>query len=168
MRPERLLGLYPRAWRERYGQEFLATAGQGPLSLQQVIDVVSGAVDAWLSADVRRATMPGASSEGGSTMLKSLLICERQHSRYTTRDSLIGAGVMLAATLFIAVLGIAARHSGMKELGEIVMSLAFPGSLTLSMPFWLMKGQPWKAQVAIVGVTLALLVIIGVAASLIG
>jgi hypothetical protein len=30
--------------------------------------------------------------------------------------------------------------------------------MTISLPFWLIKGQPWKAQVAIVGVTLMLLV----------
>jgi hypothetical protein len=29
------------------------------------------------------------------------------------------------------------------------------------MPFWLMKGQPWKAQVVIIGGTFALLVLIG-------
>ena len=49
--------------------------------------------------------------------------------------------------------------------GEILTNLSFPGSLTLSMPFWVMKGQPWKAQVVIVGVTLALLIAIGYVAS---
>jgi hypothetical protein len=29
------------------------------------------------------------------------------------------------------------------------------------MPFWLMKGQPWKAQTVIVGGTLAILLLIG-------
>ena len=33
--------------------------------------------------------------------------------------------------------------------------------MTISMPFWLMKGQPWKAQVVIVGVTLTMLIAIG-------
>jgi hypothetical protein len=32
-------------------------------------------------------------------MLKSLMVCERKQLRFTTRDSLIGAGVMLGATL---------------------------------------------------------------------
>ena len=34
----------------------------------------------------------------------------------------------------------------------------FPVAFTLSMPFWLMRDQPWKAQVVIVGGTLILLV----------
>jgi uncharacterized oligopeptide transporter (OPT) family protein len=33
------------------------------------------------------------------------------------------------------------------------------------MPFWLMKGQPWKAQVAIVGGTTAFLIVIGYVAA---
>jgi hypothetical protein len=72
---ERLLRLYLRAWRERYGEEFLATVGHGSLHLQQVIDIVSGAIDAWLSADVRRATRAGgiAPDGGGRMMLKSLM-----------------------------------------------------------------------------------------------
>ena len=47
------------------------------------------------------------------------------------------------------------------------MSLSFTVSLTISMPFWLMKGQPWRAQVAIVGGTLAILLAIGCGATLI-
>ena len=61
--PERLLRLYPRAWRERYGEEFLATVGHGALHVQQVIDIVAGAIDAWLSADVRRATRGRAAAQ---------------------------------------------------------------------------------------------------------
>lgn len=166
---ERLLRLYPRAWRERYGEEFLATVGQGALSLQQVMDIVSGAIDAWLSADVRRATTAvRAAPSGGEPMkLKSMMICERTKLRYTKRDSLIGAGVMIGATLLFLLLGIAAQRDGWVATGEILKSLAFPGSLTLSMPFWLMKGQPWKAQAVILGGTLALLVAAGCLASLI-
>jgi hypothetical protein len=111
---DRLLRLYPRAWRERYGDEFLATVDRGPLRLQQVIDIVSGAIDAWLSADVHRATRPihVGSSGGRPMMLKSLIVCEQRKLRYTRRDSLIGASVMIGATLIISMTGIAARRAG--------------------------------------------------------
>jgi hypothetical protein len=165
--PERLLRLYPRAWRERYGEEFLATVGHGPLRLQQVIDIVSGAIDAWLSADVRRATLGSqvAASGGGPMTLKSLMVCEPKQVRFTTRDSLIGAGVMIWATVIFTIVGIAARRNGWSATGEVLMNVSFPGSLTLSMPFWLMKDQPWKAQVVIVGGMLTLLAGIGYLAS---
>jgi hypothetical protein len=162
VRHDRLLRLYPRAWRERYGEEFLAMVGDDPLTVQQVIDMVSGAIDAWLSADVRRATMaPGVAPSGGRPMLKSLLACERKQMRATTRDGLVAAGVMIGATLLFTLSGIAARRAGWSTTGDVLLNLAFPGSLTLSMPFWLMKGQPWKAQLVIVGGTLTVLVVIG-------
>jgi hypothetical protein len=162
----RLLRMYPRAWRERYGEEFLEVVGQGSLHPQQFIDIVSGAIDAWLSADVRRAAIASrvAPTEGGLTMLKSLAACERK-VRYTTRDALIGAGVMIGASLSFTMLGITAQRVGLGVTGDVLVNVAFPGALMLSMPFWLMKGQPWKAQVAIVGVTFVLLVGIGYFAS---
>ena len=156
---EHLLRLYPRAWRERYGEEFLATVGHGTLRLQQVVDIVSGAIDAWFSADVRSATAAerGAKRGGTPMALKSLLDCGRTTPRYTRRDSLIGASVMLFGTLILTVAGLAARRSGWPATGEILKGMAFPGSLTLSMPFWVLRGQPWRAQVALVGAMLLLL-----------
>ena len=166
---QRLLRLYPPAWRERYGEEFLATVGPDALRVQQVIDIVSGAIDAWFSTDVRHATAasPVEPTGGRPMTLKYLTACERNQTRYTKRDGLIGAGVMLAATSILAVAGIAARRAGWSVTGEIFLSLAFPGSLTISVPFWLMKGQPWKAQVVIVGGTLGFLIAIGYLSTLI-
>jgi hypothetical protein len=166
---ERLLRLYPRAWRERYGEEFLATVGDSALHAQQVIDIVSGAIDAWLSADVRTATAAGRIAPGGEglVMLKSLMICEQTKLRITRRDSLWGAAVMIGGALIFSLAGIALRRDGWLVTGEILKSLALFGSLALSMPFWLIKGQPWKAQAVIVGISLAFLVAAGYLASLI-
>ena len=167
MLTERLVRLYPLAWRQRYGEEFLATVGRGPLHLQQTIDIVSGAIDAWLSADVRQAIVApdAAPNEGGPNMLKSLMVCERKQLRFTTRDSLIGAGVMIGSTLILTIAGIAARRNGWSTTAEVLINFGFMGSLTLSMPFWLLKGQPWKAQVVLVVGTIALLAVIGVLSS---
>jgi len=161
MTAERLLRLYPRDWRDRYGGEFLATAGPGRLSVQQVIDIASGAIDARLSSDVRNATRAlSTPTSGGRTMTVRTMICRKSEARYTTRDGLIGAGVMLAATIGFVVMAFLLRRAGWPTAGEMARSLAFPVSMTISMPFWLMKGQPWKAQVVIVGGTLGFLVLI--------
>ena len=165
---ERLLRLYPRAWRERFGEEFIETAGPGALAFQQVVDIVSGAIDAWLSADVRRASRHRLAPNGGGSMtLKSMAMCGRRNAPYTKRDALIGAGVMLGSTLLLTTAGMFAHRNGWRETGQVLMSLSFTVSLTISMPFWLMKGQPWRAQVAIVGGTLAILLAIGCGATLI-
>ena len=154
-----LLRLYPRAWRERYGEEFLATAGSGALRTQVVFDIVLGAIDAWLSADTRAATRAYrvAASGGGLPMLKSMMTCGSANPRITTRDGLVGAGAMLVTTLLFSVGGIAAKRAGWTVTGEILKSLAFTGPLVISMPFWLMKGQPWKAQAVIIGGTFLIL-----------
>jgi hypothetical protein len=155
MKAEQLLRLYPRAWRDRYAEEFLGVVGDQPLNLQQAIDIVSGAIDAWLSADVKRA----ATSTGGTVTVRSIFVCQGT-TRYTTRDSMIGASIMIAGTALLAALAIALRQSGWPTASAIVSNVAFLASLTLSMPFWLMKGQPWKAQLVIVGGTTTLLVLI--------
>jgi hypothetical protein len=155
-----LLHLFPRPWRERYGEEFLATAGEGPLHAQQVIDIVFGAIDAWLSADVRRAarTYSTAPSQGGTMTLKSILACERAAYRATKRDGMIGAALMIAGTVLFTALGMVARRSGWPMIGAMLLNLSFPVPLVLSMPFWAMKGQPWRAQAALVIGTVSILV----------
>jgi hypothetical protein len=171
MTAHQLLHLYPRAWRDRYGEEFLATVGHGALRAQQIVDIVAGAIDAWLSLDVRRMTQAQQATHqlaGGSAMTGKLhAICHGTTLRYTKRDALIGAAIMMGGTIVFSAVGIYARRHAMPVTGEIVKSLAFPGSLTLSMPFVFLKGQPWKAQVVLIGGTMALLVLAGYVASLI-
>ena len=48
----RLVRLYPQAWRERYGEEFVAILEQRPASGSDLFDVALGAVDAWLRPQV--------------------------------------------------------------------------------------------------------------------
>jgi hypothetical protein len=160
---ERLLRLYPRAWRDRYGEEFLAMAETAPIRPREVVDIVSGAIDAWLSSEVRRMTMAsGVARPGGGPMtLKALLACERKATGVTPRDGLIGAAVMLAVSWLLATAAVYAKQEGLMDLGAFLGGLAFPVSLTISMPFWLMRGAPRAAQAAIVGTTLVLLVTIG-------
>jgi hypothetical protein len=83
---------------------------------------------------------------------KAILVCQRTEGRLSTRDSLIsaliGAGIMIGAKLMFLELTALAEQNGWQMTGKILDGLAFPGSFTLSMPFWLMPGAPWKAQAA--------------------
>ena len=53
-----LLRLYPRAWRERYGDEMLALLEAQPASLLDRLDLIGGAIDAHLHPQVRGAATP--------------------------------------------------------------------------------------------------------------
>ena len=86
--------------------------------------------------------------------------CGSTKLRYTKRDALIGAGVMLLTTLVCSVLGVVARRNGSILTSQMLLSLAFPGSTMLSMPFWLLKGQPWRAQAVLIVGTMAFLMLI--------
>lgn len=48
MSPQRLVRLYPAAWRHRYGEEFLAVLEARPLKLADIVDIAHGALDAHL------------------------------------------------------------------------------------------------------------------------
>lgn len=50
LRPASLLRLYPRAWRERYGDEFLELVGQTGLGPRVLFDVVTAASREWVRA----------------------------------------------------------------------------------------------------------------------
>jgi hypothetical protein len=164
MTGDRLLGLYPRAWRERYGPEFLDLLGSQPLRLPQIIDVISGALDAHLSSDLRASVVrgPATGPRGGSAVLATLRkTCAHNDAwPFTRRDSWIGAGVIIGASIAFSGLGLLLNHQGMRALGESVKAVSFPAAFLASMPFTWMKGQPWKAQVAVVGGTLVIVLLI--------
>jgi hypothetical protein len=48
----RPIRLYPRAWRERYEEEFVALIEQRPASFRDALDVALGVLDAWLRPQV--------------------------------------------------------------------------------------------------------------------
>jgi hypothetical protein len=157
MTAAQLLRLYPGEWQKRYGDEFLATVGDGSLNFRQIVDILSGAIDAWLSSEVRRNL--AASTQRGEVTMHQMLktACAHRQAQLTTREALTGAGLMLAGSFLLATFGIVTRRSGWPELGEAITSLAFPVSMTLAMWAMYLRKQPWKAQLVIVGGTLAIL-----------
>jgi hypothetical protein len=139
----RLLLLYPRAWRERYGEEFLAMIGAEALTLSRLVDIIRGAIDARLSPEVRHMTNQA---------------CVRHSSEVTPRDGLIGAGVMIGLSLLFTMLIFATARIGLPQVSLALKDVGFFVPFTASMPFWLMKGAPRKGQWMIVGTALFILI----------
>jgi hypothetical protein len=158
---QQLVRFYPRRWRERYGDEFVEVVGEKKLSAQQAIDILAGAVDAWISPSVRASVRSSAagSGSGGAAMIQELRMkCATSTPRYTTKDALISAGVLIATTFVLVALGAAANRQGYHTLGEVLKGVAFPASMMISMPFALLKGQPSRVQAFLVTVPLVILV----------
>ncbi|XVQ83235.1 hypothetical protein ACQP2K_30985 [Microbispora siamensis] len=53
---EAVLHLYPKAWRERYGEEVADLVASRPVRLRTVVDLLRGGADAWL----HRRHIPGS------------------------------------------------------------------------------------------------------------
>ena len=62
--------------------------------------------------------------------------------------------------------GLAAEGRGWPVAAEALAGVAFPVALTLSMPFWLMKGQRRKVQAIVLVATTACLAVVGVLGAL--
>jgi hypothetical protein len=160
VRIAQLIRLYPPAWRRRYGDEFVEMLGDRPLGARKTIDVVMGAVDAWTSRRVRggAAAAAGSSRSGGDAMVRMLkLRCSNSSVRYTKRDALISAGVLVFGSTLLVVAGIFFDRAQYPVLADVLKSLSFPVALVISMPFALTKGQPMRVQIVISAVTIALL-----------
>jgi len=68
-----LLALYPPRWRRRYGDELRALIGSQPFSLHAVIDLMAGAIDAWLEPQKIPVQSASAGSEEGVTMIGTMM-----------------------------------------------------------------------------------------------
>jgi hypothetical protein len=71
-------------------------------------------------------------------------ICSTNTVRYTKRDALISAGVLIGMSAVLTTVGILLDRQNFPGAADIVKSLAFPVALTVSMPFAILKGQPRK------------------------
>jgi hypothetical protein len=64
-----LIRLYPPAWRRRYGRELAELLAAQPASFRTAVDLVAGAVDAWLNPQSSTA----ANARGAEAMVPKML-----------------------------------------------------------------------------------------------
>ena len=161
MNADRLVRLYPRWWRERYAEEFVETVGRDALSARQVVDIVMNAIDARLSAELRQAARVRQTAERreGDAMSRLLkTVCADAHWRMGKGETRASLAIMLAASFLVLGAGVIANKSGHRPVGTVLVSLAYPVGMALSLPFGLLRDQPWRAQSVVIGITLGILV----------
>src|SRR5215472_17870162 len=132
MHAKQMLRWYPAGWRQRYGDEFEALLGDRSLSATETFDVFCGAIDAWLSADVRRQTIGSAAAPAGGPMLLRALACDRHATGVTPRDGLVGAAVMIALTIAFKLTINAAMRLGYPAAADALAELTFPVAFSAS------------------------------------
>lgn len=163
-----LLALYPPRWRRRYGDELRALIDSQPFSLQAVIDLVAGAIDAWIEPQNIPMQSAPAGKEGMTmigTMMK--LGCAEAHagSQVTRKDARKSAAVMLGGTVLLTALWMALHiRLGNRTYVDAFSAMAFLVPYLFSMRYTSLKGRSLATQsIFIGGMILMLTLIFGVA-----
>ena len=154
MRAETLLRLFPRAWRERYGDEFLALVDDRSLGVTEIVDVALGALDAHLTSTTRAAAMEAS---GGSMSVVTKACGRSAKVEIPRRTAMLSAALMIGMSILMSAAGTLARRSGWPDAGEFLLSMAFPASLMISLPMLYLRNHSWRVQAVIVGGTLSFL-----------
>jgi hypothetical protein len=154
----RIVRLYPRAWRDRYETEFVELLGDRPIGFGEWIDIISGAIDARLSWNPRRAAASNAAAGGTDTMTVLDALRKRHCAgpKLTTRQTLAGAGALVAGSLASVGLKEWLRALGYPEAGDLATDLGFPITYVVVTNALWMRGQPWRARLVVSGVLVAI------------
>lgn len=160
-----LLALYPPNWRRRYGDELRALVGAQPFSLHAAIDLIAGAIDAWL-APQNIPTQTDAGKEG-VTMIGTMveLGCGGSGERVTRADAWKSLAVMLGGTLLLTALWLALRFRlGDQAYVDSFSAMAFLVPYLFSLRYTSLKGRSPRTQSIFVGgMILVLTLILGTA-----
>jgi hypothetical protein len=102
-----LVKLYPRRWRERYGAELADLVAAQPVSIAAAVDLIGGAIDAWLHPQVIPPPVPD--SKGDVTMTASILQlkCVGYGPNISAADRARNATMNIAGTLALVLVWLA-------------------------------------------------------------
>lgn len=154
MRLRHLIWLYPPAWRTRYGEEFREIVGARRATPGAVIDIVAGAVDAWL----RPQPIVTSTRMQETTMVSALVKRCTAMARVHTNERAINGRIMIGVTLALSAVYIylAARYRG-NNLVDTLGVLVYPAALTLTIPFTSMRDKSLSCRFAVTAVLLSIL-----------
>ena len=144
--------LYPRSWRERYGDELAALVGERRLTVRDAVDLMAGAVDAHFT-------------KGFSMSAIRSSLCLRSATPQTIAEGLTGAGLLVLGSILLSAAGIGVNRAGFHDAGEFLKGLAFPVSLVLWSHYTYMRRQSRVAKLVITGGSLAILLFAGIVAT---
>jgi len=163
-----LLKLYPPGWRRRYGHELVELVGAQRFSIGLVVDVIAGAIDAWIHPQMS-AVVPAQS--GGDTMLAKMMRfrCAGYGPHVTPSDQWKSVGVVLGLTV-VLTLGWMWLHVriGDNPYTDALSMMPVMTALLVSMRYTYLKGRSAATQAIFIAGNLALLTVFFLAMGWIG
>jgi hypothetical protein len=160
-----LLALYPPSWRRRYGDELRALIGEQAFSFHVAIDLIAGAIDAWL--EPQKIPIQSDRREEGVTMIGTMmkLSCAGAGARVTREDAWKSAAVSLGGTLLLTAIWMTLHiRLGDRTYVDAFSAMAFLVPYLFSMRYTSLKGRSPRTQsIFIGGMILMLTLILGTA-----
>ena len=170
----RLLDLYPRAWRERYLEEFGDLLAQRPPTHRDRVDIARGAMDAWLhpqdvgrvpaqpdrgdrarsmSAAVAAILGGGMWIVGGASMNATQVDPSLGYKESPTAVLVLVGGMLLTA---LAARGLSAAATGSAAGGRTTLAMLIGAALTaMPWPILIVGFYGYTVSVAAYGVFMA-------------
>ena len=160
-----LLQLYPPRWRQRYGAELAELIASRPFSIGGTLDLLAGAIDAWIHPELIAPVTSDAKGES-SMMAKMLhLRCAGYGPDVTSSDKMKGAGVILGGTLTLTLLWLWGQWKfGGSTYLRALSTMDFLLPYLVSLRYTSLKGRSTTAQAIFVigfGTALTLIILLG-------
>jgi hypothetical protein len=142
-----LLNLYPSRWRDRYGAELRELVAAQPFSIGAALDLVAGAIDAWLHPELVPLPMPDSKGEAAMIGKVLQLKCAGYGPNVTSSDRRKSAAVILGGALALTLLWLAAvwQFGGNVYLGALA-PMAYLLPYLLGLRYTSLKGRSARAQ----------------------
>ena len=162
-----LIRLYPPAWRRRYGRELAELIATQPASFGTAIDLVAGAVDAWLNPQSSTAATAADAKGAGAMVPKMLqLRCAGHGPDVTAADALKAAAVTIGGTLaLVLALTWAMARYGNNPYLESLLIVSWLVPLLFSQRYTDLKGRSGRVQAVLIGGPAAIVIAIALAAA---
>jgi len=150
-----MIRLYPAAWQQRYGEEFAVALSHQRASMGLMVDVLGGAVDAWLHPrlykEIKQGEMTMTNQKENEMNGTNALIkrCAAGGPKLTSREQII-AGIWTAmATLLISAAYVSLRkiYHGIPAV-EALGYMAVPGMYLLFLQTAYLRKHSWGTQAA--------------------
>jgi hypothetical protein len=161
-----LLRLYPPRWRRRYGEELAELVAAQPFSIGGALDLIAGAIDAWLHPHLAAPARPDV--RGDATMIARMMRfeCAGYGPNVTASDKLRSAAETIGGTLALSLLWLGTQWQfGRNEYAMALSPMAWFLPYLLGMRHTSLKGRSPRAQaILIVGsstVLAAFLLVVG-------
>jgi hypothetical protein len=166
-----LVKLYPRRFRERYGSELVELIAAKPFSVRTSVDLIAGAIDAWIHPQLLTAVQATPDAQGATTMMARLmkLECAGYGSTVTPSDVKKSLAITLGGTVVLMLGWWWVRQTvGRNEYVTALSINSFLVPYVFSMRYTSLKGRSSGVQATFIFGLTFMLVMLSLLAGWIG